>query len=856
MAAGKRRKTKGSLAPYYAKRAFDRTPEPRGRLGAGNGRSFVVQKHGARRLHYDFRLEWNGTLKSWAVPKGPSLDPRDKRLAVRVEDHPVEYGDFEGVIPEGEYGAGAVIVWDRGTWQPEGDPDKADAKGHLNFTLEGEKLHGAWSLVRLTPRGGNRRDDRKNWLLIKRDDTSAKPGAKALVEAKPDSVASGRSLDEVRVKSRHVWHSNKKAKSGPAKAEPKPNRAGKSDSAMPDFVRPQLATRTAKPPAGGDWLHEVKFDGYRIQARIEHGKAKLLTRTGLDWTRRFRSLAAELEALPANSAIIDGEVVALDDDGLSDFGRLQDALSREATDELHYYVFDLLWRDGIDLRETPLVERKRALAKLVASVRARGHIRFSEHFEVEGGQFFREVCHLAMEGAISKRAKAPYVSGRGSSWLKSKCLEREEMIVVGFTPGTTGPRTIGSLLLAQHAGGKLVYAGRVGTGFTRQTARTLRRKLDAIASDAPALEIPRIARKDAQWVKPVLVAEIEFVGWTADRIVRHAAYKGLREDKPAPDVLRDEVASVTRKPPRAATRKAAADDEKRLAVLTHPDRVLYDEQGVTKRGLAEYLLEAEDLMLPHVRERPLSLVRCPEGTSGACFYQKSIPTGTPDAVYLVHNQARGKRESYPAIRDVGGLIGLAQMGTLEIHVWGCKADKIMMPDRIVFDLDPGEGVAWKDVIAAAFEVRERLLKLGLESFIKTTGGKGLHVAAPIAPKLPWDTVKDFTKAIASSMAHDAPDRYVATMAKKARAGKIFVDYLRNGYGATAVAAYSPRARPTAPISMPLEWKELVPAIRSDHFHIDTAAARFSALKRDPWAPLLKLRQSITAKMLKAMGVSR
>ena len=849
------RKTKGSLARYHEKRHFAKTPEPRGKVAPRPGRAFVIQKHGARRLHYDFRLEWDGTLKSWAVPKGPSLDPGDKRLAVRVEDHPLEYGGFEGVIPAGEYGAGPVIIWDRGTWEPEGDPAKADAKGRLNFAMQGEKMRGAWSLVRI---GGGRygardRTSKQNWLLIKRTDEVARRGhGELLVAKKPNSVESGRSLEEVRAGKGKIrtWHSNRAKNGGEAKARPKRRRAAARAPDMPAFIPPELATRVAKPPGGRGWLHEVKFDGYRIQVRIDGEEVKYLTRKGLDWSDRFRTFTPDFAKLDVDNAIIDGEVVALDQDGISDFSRLQAALSEGDESALHYYAFDLLYRDDAKLTGRPLAERKQALAELMAPLGGNGRLRLSEHFTVEGGEFFRQVCSLALEGAISKRADSRYVSGRSGSWQKSKCIERQEMVVVGYTPSTTGPNTIGSLLLAQHRGATLAYSGRVGTGFTHASARALHKRLEALRTDKATVSVPAPQRRGVRWAKPELVAEIEFIGWTADGIVRHASFKGLREDKPAAEVTTETPRSAMATKPKASKSRA-----KLFAVLTHPDRVLYDAQGVTKLGLAEYYAEVAALMLPHVRERPLSLVRCPGGTAGACFYQKSVPQGTPDAVYEVHNAARGKKETYPAIRDLDGLIGLTQMGTLEIHIWGCKAAKIMTPDRIVFDVDPDEGMPWEKVIAAAREIRDRLRGIGLESFLKTTGGKGLHVAAPIAPKHAWDTVKAFTKAVATAMMRDSPDRYVVTVSKKARKGKIFIDYLRNGYGATFVAPYSPRARPSAPISMPLAWKELTPSLRSDHFRLENAGARPRASRQDPWRDMLKVRQSITAKMLKRFGVA-
>mgnify|MGYP001221120072 CR=1 FL=1 len=850
---GRQRETEDTLARYREKRRFAKTPEPPGSMKSRQGRSFVIHKHGARRLHYDFRLEWDGTLKSWAVPKGPSLDPGEKRLAVRVEDHPLEYGAFEGVIPPGEYGAGPVMIWDRGTWEPEGDPASAEAEGRINFTIRGRKVRGAWSLVRI---GGGRHGARdgsskQNWLLVKRDDDAARRGNGDVLLAKtPDSVESGRSLEDIRAgKVRNRGRRGKRANNGgEANTKPKGRRTTEG-AAIPRFVPPQLATRVAKPPTGAAWLHEVKFDGYRIQVRIDAGAISYRTRTGLDWTGRFRALTPAFARLDVANAIIDGEVVALDGDGVSDFSRLQEALSEGNDSALHYYAFDLLYRDGEKLTDRALAERKKALAALLYPLDPNGRIRLSEHFTAGGAEFLRQACALALEGAVSKRADSRYVSGRSESWQKSKCTDREEMVIVGYAPSASGPGAIGSLLLAQHRARSLVYSGRVGTGFTQASARMLYERLQKLRTDAAPVTVPGPER-DARWVKPALVAEIEFTGWTADKIVRHASFKGLREDKTAAGVM-------TEAPKRAmaAKPKMAADHAKLFAVLTHPGRVLYEAQGVTKRGLAEYYAAVAELMLPHVRERPLSLVRCPGGTAGACFYQKSVPQGTPAAVYEVHNAARGKTESYPAIRDLAGLIGLAQMGTLEIHIWGCKAATIMMPDRIVFDLDPDEGVPWQRVIAAAFEVRDRLGALGLASFVKTTGGKGLHVAAPIAPKHDWQAVKEFTKAFAAEMMRDSPDRYVVSVSKKARKGKIFIDYLRNGYGATFVAPYSPRARPNAPISMPVAWNELRPSLRSDHFRLGDAVGRLASLKRDPWREMLKLRQSITAKMLKRFGVA-
>ncbi|HUD51485.1 DNA ligase D [Parvibaculum sp.] len=860
-----------SLHKYNTKRDFTKTAEPSGKARAKSRARrhagddiFVVQKHDATRLHYDFRLALDGVLVSWAVTKGPSLVPGEKRLAVHVEDHPYDYAGFEGVIPEGNYGAGPVIVWDRGHWHPEGDPHKGLKKGHLDFTLDGEKLKGRWHLVRMRARPHEKQDP---WLLIKGDDEAARPkSAKDILKAEPRSVLTGRLVEEVEQgkpapskKRTATAKASPKKKASPrtgASARAKKTKAksasggakGKEDR-LPDFVAPCLATLVSEPPEGEEWVHEIKFDGYRTEARIDNGKLRFLTRTGLDWTRKFGRLAEPFAALSARTALIDGEIVVETEDGASDFSELQAALKGGEDERLVYYAFDLLHLDGEDLRRLPLAERKARLKALLAGVNPEGALRYSENFTEEGELMLRHACRMKLEGIVSKRVTAPYRSGRGMDWQKSKCAGRQEFVIVGYSPSTVTARAVGALAVGYFNGDDLVYAGRIGTGYTQKTAGELWRALHPLEGARPhftneeAIEAPRKTR----WVEPKLVAEIEFRGWTGSNVLRHAAFKGLRQDKAARDVVREDPpqAPPKEKPMRKtaakkSTRKRAAKKPPASSAqgadladaLTHPDKLLWADAGITKLDLAEYYSEIWDWIAPHIVGRPLALIRCPDGTAKKCFFQKHAWAGLDEN--LVHRHKAGGDEVL-SIDSPEGLVALVQAGVLEIHPWGTTVADIEHADTLTFDLDPDEGLDWKDVVSAAKKVRSRLEDAGLAAFLKNTGGKGLHIVTPLAPSVPWDEAKAFAQSIADAMEADEPDRFVATVSKRARAGKIFVDYLRNGRGATAVAAYSTRARAGAPVSTPLAWDELTVRIRPDHFNVKNLRQRLARLKRDPWA---------------------
>ncbi|WP_088344511.1 MULTISPECIES: DNA ligase D [Rhodomicrobium] len=807
-----------TLAPYRKKRDFKTTSEPRGKRAKSEaGDSFVIQKHDARRLHYDLRLEMDGVLKSWAVTKGPSLVAGERRLAVHVEDHPLDYGDFEGTIPKGEYGGGTVIVWDRGRWTPIGNAKKGFAKGHLDFELHGEKLKGRWHLVRMARKP---RDRNENWLLIKGDDEHAREETEPeITEERPESVKTGRGVAEVEGEA-PGWSSKTGKIDKPA--APKPPKGAKK-AGFPGFIEPALASLRSTPPSGKTWLHEIKFDGYRLQAQIRSGKVKLLTRSGLDWTAKFgKPLVAALAALPARDAILDGEVVVEGAGHASDFSALQDDLSTGRGDRLAYYVFDLLYRDGYDLRPLPLIERKAALETLVGD--AAPLIRYSEHFEQNGELVLRHACRLSLEGIVSKLRDAPYRSGRRKDWLKAKCSERQEFVVAGYVPSTTARKAIGSLILGYYDKGSLIYAGRVGTGYTNKVAADLFERLDPIAiPKSPfAQKLTSDETRQARFVQPNYVAEVEFRSWTGDGLVRHASFRGLREDKLPEEVVRESRATVPAERPAPPVK------------LTHPDRLYWEDAGVTKQGLADYYSQVWPRIAPFIVNRPLSLLRCPDGAAGQCFFQKHAWRGQSPDILTARDPLDEEDQPILAIDGLPGLMGLVQGGVLEIHPWGSSLSDLERPDMIIMDLDPGEGVAWQEVIGAAHEVRERLRAAGLASFVKTSGGKGLHVVSPLKPAAGWDAVKAFTKRIADDMTADSPEHFLATVTKSKRRGKILVDYLRNGRGSTAVAPYSTRARPGAAISMPLDWNELSLAIGPAYFTVVNAPTRLAALPADPW----------------------
>ena len=893
------------LAEYKRKRNFEQTPEPAGKVAKPAARGqFVVQKHAASRLHYDLRLELAGTLKSWAVPKGPSLDPSVKSLAVEVEDHPLDYADFEGVIPQGQYGGGTVMVWDRGEWTPEADAAAGLKQGKLNFQLKGSKLKGGWTLVRM---GGPAGKGGKNWLLIKRDDQAARPADEFnLVEKRPKSVATKRTMEEIAAQSDRVWSSNngdsknetaaqrttlksriaaaakasssktKTVKKRPVKKATRTKRSPKKANRMPDpsgltgarqarqpaTLKPQLATLGSAAPTGDLWVHELKFDGYRMLAIFKKGKVRLLTRRGNDWTHRFGAVVDALEDLGIDEAILDGEIVSLDAHGISNFQQLQNQLKRGDDSTLAYYLFDAPHFAGYDLTATPLVERKALLEKLLTAPgkRAATTLRYSEHLKEDGDQVWQHACRSGLEGIISKRADGRYVQTRSPDWLKTKCTKRQEFVVGGFTEPSGARLHFGALLLGYYDDGKLQYAGRVGTGFTSQSLRDVYRDLKKIRAKAPpfAGRLAASDRRGVTWVEPTLVAEVEFTEWTDDGQLRHPSFQGLREDKPATKITRETptmprlaLASTNGRkstPSRLTSAKAAGDAVVAGVTITHPDRVLYPGQGVTKRSLAEFYVGIADYIMPYIENRPLTLVRCPGGQAKACFYQKHITGDMPPGLRGVMVEENGGADEYVVVDDVSGLVGLVQMGVLELHPWPARADNLERPDMLVFDLDPGEGVVWKDIVRAAGEVRDLLESLNLRSFLRTSGGKGLHVVAPLARRNDWNQFKVFAKGVADAMVRTAPDRYIATLSKAKRRGKIFVDYLRNQRGATAVASYSTRARPGATVATPLAWSELAVKLKPDKFTVLNLPKRLQTLREDPWGDFFTVKQSITREM--------
>ncbi len=853
------------LSRYHGKRNFAHTQEPEGKVKKTKGFSYLIQKHAATRLHYDFRLELDGVLKSWAVTKGPSLDPADKRLAVEVEDHPVDYGAFEGTIPMGQYGGGTVMLWDRGTWEPVGDPHEGLKSGKLVFKLHGERLTGEWTLVRMHGRPSDR--GRNNWLLIKHHDAIAHDGDHdALLADNAVSVVSGRSMEEI-AEGTKEWKGGKarqKTVAGPDEKTLKKAKA--ADAHAMSFIEPELATLADAMPAGPNWIHEVKFDGYRTLALVEGKRVRMLTRTGLDWTAKFQTLADDLARLGVTSAMLDGEIVALDDKGASSFKTLQDELSHGHSDRLQYYVFDLLSLDGEDLRGLPLLERKRWLKTLLQKGDAGERVLYSEHFAYES-DVLEHVCGLAYEGVICKRGDARYSSGRNRNWLKVKCHKRQEFVIGGFTEPKGGGRGIGALLLGYYAEEKLVYAGKVGTGFDTDTSMDIRKLLDDRPLTAMAFEdVPADGRRGAHWVEPNLVCEVEFTEWTADGRLRHPSFQGLREDKPAGDIHRDQPVHVTQtmrdaKPEREddepvakpAAKVKAGDAEVEGVRVSHPGRIVYPDSDITKLDLAQYYAAVQDRILPFIAERPLSMVRCPEGIGGQCFFQRHIAREQSPYLFDTGIPVKGRNEDYLMIKDVKGLVTLVQWGVIELHAWGCTAAAPTLPDTIIFDLDPDPEVSWPRVVEAAFEVKARMEEFGLKTFVKTTGGKGLHVTLPLEARYGWPTIKAFARAVAQSMEHDAPDRFIATMSKEKRKGRIFVDYLRNELTSTSAVPYGVRARPGATVATPIDWGELTADLKPAQFTIKTVPARLKTVD-DPWADYFESRQVIRADILDALRI--
>lgn len=848
------------LKAYRKKRDFEKTKEPDGEasVAASNRLRFVIQKHDATRLHYDLRLELDGVFRSWAVTKGPSLDPGDKRLAVEVEDHPLPYGDFEGTIPKGQYGGGTVQLWDRGYWEAEGklSPERQLEKGELKFALEGERLHGSFVLVRMRhDRDGGKRT---NWLLIKHRDEHAVESHGDAVLADDKSVASGRSMATIAAgKGRSPkpfmleddilapdaeWDSRKGLAADERHEPTKPASKSKSPSpkaptssksgapvALPAFIAPQLCRSIERPTNGGGWVHEIKFDGYRIQMRIDAGKVTLKTRKGLDWTQKFGAIAKAAKGLP--DAIIDGEIVALDGHGSLDFAALQAALSENNTDDLVFFAFDMLFDKDTDLRERPLLRRKEQLKAYLEDHADGVVLRYVEHFETGGDAVLKSACKLSLEGIVSKAVDAPYVSGRSDTWTKSKCRAGHEVVIGGWS---TTKGKFRSLLVGVNRGSQFVYVGRVGTGYSAAKVDALLPKLKAVTAKASPFTGVGAPKREpgVTWLKPELVAEIEFAGWTGDGMVRQAAFKGLREDKPADEVETElpadpaETQTPEPRPPSRARGRGGRADVMGVSI-SHPDKPLWpdaeDGRPVSKQDLAEYFEAVGAWLLPHIKGRPCSLVRTPDGIGGETFFQRHAGMGTSNLFDLV--RVFGDKKPYLQIDRIEALAAAAQVGGIELHPWNCLPGDPETPGRLVFDLDPGPGVTFGDVIDAAKQMRGRLEVLGLVGFCKTTGGKGLHVVVPLASgkrtTVDWPAAKDFARRVCAELASEEPSRYVINMAKRLRNGRIFLDYLRNDRMATAVAPLSPRARPGAHASMPLTWSQVKADLDPSRFTVRT-----------------------------------
>ncbi|MDT9632835.1 MULTISPECIES: DNA ligase D [Pseudomonas] len=816
------------LSEYNRKRDFEVTAEPSGsspgRKRKASALSFVIQKHDARNLHYDFRLELDGVLLSWAVPKGPSLDPSQKRLAVHVEDHPISYGGFEGSIPAGQYGAGDVIVWDRGVWKPHDDPHKAYAAGKLKFTLVGEKLSGDWALVRTRLKGSG---DKEQWLLIKEKDQQARPAADYdIVQAQPKSVLSGASV---------------------GKTKPKPRaKTQKATAALPDQFAPQLATLVDRAPEG-DWHYEIKFDGYRMLARIRDGEVRLFTRNGHDWTERLPRQAKALHALKLKDSWLDGEVVSLNGDGLPDFQALQNAFDIGRSLDIVYYLFDAPFLNGSDQRQAPLEERRAALKDALSGSRSK-LLRFSEAFAANQQDIFESACDLALEGVIGKRKGSPYVSTRNTDWIKLKCRLRQEFVIVGYTRPQGSRSGFGALLLAVNDDGGLVYAGRVGTGFDQASLKNIYAQLTPLERKASPLEKPLTAAqaRGVHWVEPRLVGEVQFAEWTREGVVRQAVFVGLRTDKPAGQIIHEQ-------PRTAKSLKALKSQKPSSGVnITHPERVIDPQSGTQKQQLAQFYEGISEWILPFLRHRPVSLLRAPEGIEGEQFFQKHAERLAIPNIKQLDPALDPGHARLMEIDTTKALIGAVQMGTLELHTWGATSDKIETPDLFVLDLDPDPALPWKTMLEAAQLTLSVLDELGLEAFVKTSGGKGLHLVIPLARRDGWDSVKAFAKAIAHFMTEQLPERFTATSGPKNRVGKIFIDYLRNARGASTVAAYSVRARPGLPVSVPVSREELKGLRGAQQWTVANLHQRLHGLKVDPWAGYAN-RQKINKKMWEKLG---
>jgi bifunctional non-homologous end joining protein LigD len=860
-----------SLDDYNRMRDFSATSEPAAgkRSGKKNAKDhalqFCIQKHDASRLHYDFRLELDGALKSWAVPKGPSLDPKVKRLAVHVEDHPMDYATFEGRIPEGHYGAGDVIVWDRGVWIPQDDPAEAYAKGKLKFELKGEKLGGLWNLVRTHMPG-----KQEQWFLIKHQDGAAKPESDYdVVAAEPDSVLSDRTIVAKKPKTAAKPKAVKKP-AAPARKEKSAPLTGARKAKLPELLKPELATLVEKAP-GGEWSYEIKFDGYRIMARIDHDEVKLFTRNGHDWTHKLPRQAEALAALGLESAWLDGEMVVADEQGVPDFQALQNAFDSGRSGNIVYYLFDMPYLNGVDLREVPVEERRVALST-VLNPNKDPLLRFSDAFSEEPEALLNSACQMQMEGLIGKRLGTPYVSRRSSDWIKLKCKHRQEFVVVGFTDPKGSRNAFGALLLGLHDrdSGELRYAGKVGTGFNETTLKRIYEQLKPLQTKKSSVVNPPSGfdAKGVHWLKPTLLAEVAFAEMTKEGSVRHAVFHGLRDDKPAEDITEERPKAVktsaakktTAEKPSTPGKKKAAPAPSQIGLgegkvrITHPDRVIDASSGTTKVQLAEYYASVAEWILPELRDRPVALVRAPDGIAGELFFQKNAERLAIPGITTLDKALTG--QPVMIINNAEALIGAVQMSTVELHTWNATSDNLDKPDRFVLDLDPDPALPWKSMVEATQLTLSVLDELGLKAFLKTSGGKGIHLVVPLTRKLGWDEVKDFSHAIVSHMAKLLPERFSAVSGPKNRVGRIFIDYLRNGLGATTICAYAVRTREGLPVSVPIFREEVAELKGGNQWNIHTLHERLAEVGDEPWKDLKKTRQSITAEMRRRVGMKK
>ena len=880
-----------TTSEYTRKRNFTITPEPveddqHGKR-AGHALRFVIQKHDASHLHYDFRLEMNGTLKSWAIPKGPSLDPKDKRLAVHVEDHPISYATFEGSIPKGQYGGGDVIVWDHGIWQPHGDMNTAYQSGKLKFTLTGEKLGGDWALVKTRLRGSG---DKEQWLLIKEKDDIARPSEEYdVVQLRPESVITGELLPVDKNSSIKTGKSNLTKPSSKTTTQKKTNvtrassdgtlkkkytNAAKKTISIPDKFSPQLATLVNIPPAG-DWLYEIKFDGYRILARVMDGQVNMFTRNGNDWTDRLPQQAKAIESLKLNDSWLDGEVVVLNDDGLPNFQALQNAFDAQRSHDIIYYLFDAPYLNGEDIRNLPVEERRSLIEKIVPR-RANSLLRYSSAFEADHQSIVQSACAMSLEGVIGKRVGSPYVSRRSDDWIKLKCRLRQEFVIVGYTEPQGSRSGFGAILLGVHkkvGAAELLYAGRVGTGFNATRLADIYKKMHAIerTTSPVSTALTGQQRRGVHWIEPKLVCEVEFAEWTTEGILRQASFISLRTDKPAKDIIRERPKTLVSKPlttksPRhkhssiIQTSNPPRIKSKSSAIagvnISNPERIIDPESNSTKFDLAIFYESIGDFILPHLKDRPVSLLRAPDGISGEQFFQKHSDNRAIPNIAQLDAKLDPDHAPLMAVNHLGALIGCVQMNTIEFHTWGATTANIELPDRFILDLDPDPALPWRSVVEATRLLLAVLDELKLSAFLKTSGGKGMHIVVPLTPEADWATVKAFSKAITDFIAKQIPSRFVAKMGPKNRIGKIFIDYLRNTRGASTVSAYSVRARPGLPVSVPIAREELEQVTRSDQWNINNLHERLETLKIDPWVTYPseknKKRQKITNAMWKKL----